>query len=1112
MAKLQIYTASAGSGKTYTLVERYVCHALQAAEKQAKHPWQPGTFKSALCVTFTKMATAEMKGRIVSRLYALATDPQAHLSQMDMTALGLDAQQVRQRAQETLQAILHDYSHLSVSTIDSFIQRMVLSLLWELDLAGDMDVSLDSDLLLTEASNTLLNRLDRQQPFYAWLVERINSELEEGRRPDLSSFMRSFGYELFREQYVLMPPEARKQFFSLSRFDHIKTSLAKQVERLAQTVRLRRQLLTDKARELHLDTSTFAYKTTSHWAMAVEAEPDALLKKNLYAGRILDAYESASKWIPKAAPARESLVGTVEQSILPLFRQYIDALRAWIPARNTQLAVQAALPVLPLLSNLREALSTIERSRHQLLLADLMTLLISLRGEAEIPFIYEKMGNRYDSFFIDEFQDTSVLQWTLLKELVKNGLAQGGEGLLVGDVKQAIYRWRDGDWKLLAEQIPTEFQRTFGVETHKLEFNFRSEQRIVEFNNRFFTTLQETLSSFTEELLNDKECSLAPDFKTTLQRPLDEFAALVGGIYASAKQSLPSDRDQRGYVELTLASTDRKERAEAVTPEAYAIGILETLIAQQGIAPGRIAVLVRRNEEARRIAHAILEYNETRQQPLCKVMTSEALSLDASQDVQTLLAALALTQRTTHTQHPTKHGESATDINVTILARHFERTPAQAALRWTTARAEDAHHPVHVTILWLRTLSTYPLLEAFDTICAGLALPSSESERIYVATLRDLVYVFQEHRSVNVAAFLRYYAQLNASARNITMGRIADAVNILTIHKAKGLEYDMVLMPYCDWCFRRLAPRIWTQSQDTDRHEAIVPIKSDTTALNSYYASDAAQELCLEAVDSANLLYVAFTRARQQLYAYITGNDDLAKYYIRPIVAKLAPTGMANQMAANGRQRISWGTPQEASRDPREEQSQGRNLPTLPTPQEDVVGLRATMPSTVAMVHVLVPTRSFSWNIARSHHRALGETLHAYLSTSTDLSSLEEVLKPFIERGELTQANAEKLAHTIGQMLSTAPLGAYYDKGATTLVERDMVTPEGTVYRPDRVVIFPEKTVVIDLKFAKPTPAHKQQVGLYMGMLALMDYPTPEGLLWYMDPKVGQGHLVAVTN
>lgn len=1112
MAKLQLYTASAGSGKTYTLVERYVCHALQAANLTPDRPWQPGTFRSALCVTFTKMATAEMKGRIVSRLYALAKDPKAHLAPEDMAALGLDSQQVRLRAQDTLQAILHDYSHLAVSTIDSFIQRMVLSLLWELDLTGDTDVTLDSDLLLTEASRTLLDHTDRQQPFYDWLVEHINSELKEGRRPDLLRFMRSFGYELFQEQYVLCPAKEQEQIFTTARYGEIKAYLADKEKRLTKEVDRQRELLINKAQALHLDPSSFAYKAHSHWAMTVETKLDTLLAKNLYASRIQGAYEEASCWFSKTLQGREALVAIVAQELLPRYRQYIDALRACAYAKNAQLAVMAALPVLPLLGRLRRALSDIERTRHQLLLADLTTLLISLRGEAEIPFIYEKMGIRYDSFFIDEFQDTSVLQWTLLKELVKNGLAQGGKGLLVGDVKQAIYRWRDGDWKLLATQIPKEFQETFGLEGHNLEFNYRSEQRVVEFNNRFFKAFQTALSNFAKAILNSEDCWLAPDAKANLERPLDEFAALVGGIYASAEQKMPSDRPPQGYVALTLAPVTGGKHMEAVTPEAYTISLLEALIAQEGIAPERIAVLVRRNAEARNIAHAILEYNETRKQPLCKIMTSEALSLDASQDVQTLLAALALTQHTTHTTHRAHHGESTTDMHVTLLARHFERTTESAALRWSTANAEATSHPVYQAIQWLRKLSTYPLLESFDTICAGLNLPSSEGERLYVATLRDMVYSFQEHRSVDVAAFLRYYAQLNASARNISTSGIADAVNILTIHKAKGLEYDVVLMPYCDWHFRRTAPRIWARGQGNNTHKPLVPIISDKRALNSCFAHEAAQELCLEAVDSANLLYVAFTRARQRLYAYVTGNKDLAKHYIRPIVAKLVQSGMVSREGAHGEQIVSWGTPVESPKTGTNDHALGRGLPPLPSLTAEANAPKSTTPRAVAMAHVLVPTRSFSWNIARSRHRALGETLHAYLGAPSDHASLDEVLKPFLNQGTITAANATKLAHTIEQMLSTPPLCACYNQQPTALVERDMVTPSGEVYRPDRVVAFPEKTVVIDLKFAKPSPAHKQQVRHYMHLLGSMGYPAPEGLLWYMDPQVGEGYIVSVAN
>lgn len=1118
MANLLVYKASAGSGKTYTLVRDFLTQALGGTH------WSPQQFKRILCITFTRKATAEMKERILKALSELASGKSAQESSLVKEVVantGIPDEQLQKRAVSTLNEALQDYSQLSVSTIDSFIQRMMQSLLWELNLSGEITVTLDRDRILQLATRHLLTTLKPNEPLYNWIAQnaRLRTQQQEGWQ--IEKNIQKHGELIFSEQFLKQDEIKRNEIFELAAHNNdallhqlrdftsaIESDLIEQAENL-ETLR--------KAHGIALEQ--FSYGANSFWNSAILKRKEVLFPE--LKTRITSAYDDIEKWMSKGGKktgSGQKTLALMELHLYDPYRKLIDTQKEYSPLYHTALAAQRLLPEIGLLSDFRAAFSTVERENATYYIEDLALLLKKIARKDDTSFIYERMGLRYNSLFIDEFQDTSRSHWDLLKPLVINSVSQGNSSMLVGDVKQAIYRWRGGDWELLAREIPEEFSNTHGLKELTLPTNYRSERKIVEFNNQFFTTALDSLIAYCKGKLNDEKSNLPSD--TSVQKIEEEvltpFVNMLRHAYQGVQQELPHNTEDAGYVEFAKTIIDENSDPNALP---YALQKVEYLIDDLGVAPGNIAILVRRRNTAAFYVDAALQHAGRRGEKAYGVVSQDALLVDSSPNVQTLLSALRII------------AGLASDIDRGKVARHLLEREGIPSLDWTQPALWETDPLLQKAQKWLEGFTTHPLLEAFDAIIAGLQIPSSEGEAPYVSTLRDIIFSYQNEYSVSLHAFLTHYQEQDPNARTMDMPLSPSAINILTIHKAKGLEFDYVICPEIDWQFASSqdSTLLWKEIKlQTDSAPQLLPCKMSKSAYKTEHHRLALREDWLRAVDALNLLYVAFTRAKKHLYL----EWQVKEKSKNNVFKNLGEMAMRDFPWEN-----STSSPNTNGESPRASTvSATRSLNTygIPTPaatlSKPTAASEEQRPLTPASLHSPTPLLSYkpfplrialsSWEgtglgqlLTRRKARTLGNTLHELLASFTSMEALQDGLEALTTSWHLESTQSEKLFRTISARLQSHPLAPCFAPETYALAERDLLIPAnrgGKTYRPDRVVLLPDQTVVIDFKFAAPRPEHRRQAVSYLEIMADMEYPSPTAFLWYIAPDTAEDHLEKV--
>ena len=536
--ELLVYKASAGSGKTFTLAVEYIKHLII----------NPHAYRQILAVTFTNKATAEMKERILTQLYGIwkgAPSSEAYLERIKNYKLkikgegggGLTDKEIRQRAGIALQYMLHDYSRFRVETIDSFFQSVMRNLARELELSPNLNIELNNSEVLSDAVDSLIEKLTPTSPVLAWLLDYIDERIRDDKRWNVSNEVKSFGRNIFDESYIERGEKLR------------------QCLRTPNTLKLYRDVLRD------METEALEQMTSFYDQFEGELEGHALTPEDLKGGargigsyfrklrdgRLSDkdvlnatlqnSLADAKNWATKTSSRKDDIICLAKTSLIPLLQE-AERMR---PQRNRtlnscRLSLQH-LNKLQLLNHIDEEVRTLNREHNRFLLSDTNALLHKLVREGDSSFVFEKIGANIRNVMIDEFQDTSRMQWDNFRLLLLEGLSQGADSLIVGDVKQSIYRWRNGDWGILNSLGNKELNlNSFPVRVETLKTNRRSETNIIRFNNQVFTAAIDYLNALH---LNE----------------LKEDCLPLKRAYADVVQESPKSTEY-GYVKATFLEPD----------------------------------------------------------------------------------------------------------------------------------------------------------------------------------------------------------------------------------------------------------------------------------------------------------------------------------------------------------------------------------------------------------------------------------------------------------------------------------------------------------------------------------------------------------------------------
>ena len=1065
--ELLVYKASAGSGKTFTLAVEYIKHLIL----------NPRVYRQILAVTFTNKATAEMKERILQQLYGIwvsdpASEPYLNRIREDLQWKNLSEDDIRLAAGTALQYMLHDYSRFRVETIDSFFQSVMRNLARELELSPNLNIELNNTEVLSDAVDSLIEKLTPSSPVLAWLLDYINERIADDKRWNVSNEIKRFGWNIFDEGYIEQGEGLRQQLKDPNTIKLYRNELREmETEALEQMKGFYDQFIGEL--EAHAltpeDLKGGARGIGSYFRKLRDGR---LSDKDTVNATLKNSLDDAKNWATKTSAQKNEIIRLAETSLLPLL-QDAETFRP----RNNKIVNSCRLSLqhlnkLQLLAHIDEEVRELNREHNRFLLSDTNALLHNLVRDGDSSFVFEKIGANIRNVMIDEFQDTSRMQWDNFKILLLEGLSQGADSLIVGDVKQSIYRWRNGDWGILNALGTKDASFPFPVRVETLKTNRRSETNVIRFNNNLFTAAVEYLN-----MLHLKE--------------LQEDCHPLQRAYADVAQESPRT-EAKGYIKATFLEPDEEHDYTELT--ILSLGEEVQRLLEAGVKLNDITILVRKNKNIPPIADY---FDKTMH---LSVVSDEAFRLDASQAICMLIDALR------YLSNPEDKVACAS------LMMNYESGIKKQGGDWDsllTAKPEEALPEAFVT--GMETLRLMPLYELLEELFSLFEMKRIEEQDAYLFSFFDAVTEYLQNNSSDLDAFIRYWNETLCN-KTIPSGEM-DGIRILSIHKSKGLEFHTVLIPYCDWKLENETNNqlIWCSPTEAPFSTLdIVPVNYSSTMAESVYRQNYLDERLQLWVDNLNLLYVAFTRAGKNLIFW----------------CKKGQKGTMSELLANA-------LPQVAARegdenwDEKEPYENGELCPSkytgtdehLPDPPKTSANRLAQKPDKLPVhmesmrhdIEFRQSNRSADFiqgvDEEESDNRFInrGRLLHTLFSAIETEEDIDNAIDQLVFEGIIGKPETEKsIRELTHHAFSLLQVQDWYSGNWHLFNECDIIWQErGELHtrRPDRVMMRGNEIVVIDFKFGKQNKKYNKQVQGYMQLLTRMGYlkENIKGYLWYVE-------------
>jgi ATP-dependent helicase/nuclease subunit A len=801
---LKIYKSSAGSGKTFTLVKEYLKLCLSI----------PDRFRYVVAITFTIASAAEMKDRILRALKELSEGKAEDLRDQ-LIAEGISPLKLA-NAPLLLEKILFNYSLFNIRTIDSFFQKIIRSFNRELDIPSDFEVYINSDEALDYTVDQFLSRSREQPDIHRLLIDYIREKISSSQSWNIRSDLYRISKELLKDKAHKLP-----ETDLLEIQEYIKT-LKKLIRDFESEMDAIAKGFLFQMEAYGLMVDDFKNKKSGVLSFILKSRKE--IRKYEPNIRFVDGLNDPTEWYTKTSPNARLIEEAMLSSLLPqsirLYETYLNHYKRYTSARE----ILKTIYTFSVYEELNKMLQEYRNEKNVLLIADFTRLLSDHISNENLEFVYSKIGNRYDHYLIDEFQDTSALQWLSLKPLIENAVSQGAGCLIVGDSKQAIYRWRGGSIELIEKQV-IEIDFPAHSEKHQLNRNFRSRPTIVDFNNLFFKKVSALFSGDSAEY------------------------SLMQQIFEDSEQQSITDTLQGGFAEVNFINKDGRTKETFLEPARRIMLEQIRKCIDDGYTFEDITVLVRDKKSAGDIAGFLNNEN-------FPFITQDSLNLDHSPVVRFLLSLL------NYLDHP---------MDDLILS---EVLFLYVSYFYPEGAAEDAASKVYLNFHSSKTILPYKFLGNIEKLCMMqvyeiveelVHMFSLDVPDAYLQRFQDAVLEFSLKEKGGIRSFLEWWKK---GKFTVVLPENQDAIRIMTIHKAKGLEFPVVIIPFADWEFSSgPSDIIWVKPEEEPFNEiSYLPVSYTAGLKDSIFAEDYQREEALTAIDNLNLLYVAFTRAKHRLY------------------------------------------------------------------------------------------------------------------------------------------------------------------------------------------------------------------------------------------------------
>ncbi|WP_027127625.1 UvrD-helicase domain-containing protein [Gelidibacter mesophilus] len=1037
-----IYNASAGSGKTFTLVKVYLKILFSTNHANA--------FKNILALTFTNKAVAEMKERVVDMLIEFSNpkilERPTPMFNLLSEELQIDFQKLHEKAKLILNTIAHNYAAFDISTIDKFNHRLIRTFAHDLKLPLNFEVELDTRTVLAKAVDQLIDKAGAEKELTKILVDFAIEKADDDKSWDVAFDFNQIAQLLINENDIPFIELLKDK--SLDDFKLLKTQLIAQIVQSEQEIsqKAKEMLALFEARGLLFNDFSSGY-LPKHFLKLAEGNLNVNFDDLKWQ---TDLMEGNALYPKRVDVYKMETINGLQPRIVGAFK----ATKQLIIHSKFLKNVLKNLTPLSVLNAIYKSLQEIKTDEDLVLISEFNTLISTEIKSQPAPFIYERLGEKFKHYFIDEFQDTSVKQWENLVPLIDNAISgqnfkgETGSVMLVGDAKQAIYRWRGGKAEQFID-LYTENDHPFQIQqkVENLPVNYRSLKTIVNFNNSFFKHIA------TFAFTNPSHCE----------------------IYEASRQEQSIQGE--GFIELSFLDFEKEEK-----DNAYGAKVLDAIQKAQEnkFALRDICVITRKSKEG----IALAEYLSIKGVP---IISSESLLLKNSPEVQFLTNIIALASQ--------PYNDMLKIEVLAYLAEHQLQLPDKHSFFESSVHLEPVELFKNLTRYSLffdyNQFLQLPFYEAVESMVRQFHL--NKTSNAYIQFFLDEVLDYSQKYNAGFSNFTAHW-EIRKEKLSIAAPQGNNAVQIMTIHKSKGLEFPVVIFPYANQdIYFDMSPKMWFPVDPEAFNgfsNVFININKDLEELGelgqSIYANYRAQ---LE-LDSMNLLYVVLTRAVEQLYILSEYDLDKSKneklgFYSGLFISYLKSVGLWNE----DEKIYTLGQPS--------------RILSVKDVQTSVIQERFISVAKESHDLRIVTNAGYLWDTEQEAAIEKGNLVHLIMSKIETAKDIDYVFEELENKGNLNAQQSLELKPMIGQIVNHEQLKKFFRSELSVYNERDILAAGGLISRPDRIVVNDKlEAVIIDYKTGAERPAHQNQIKEYQIILEEMGFKVIKKILIYINEDI----------
>lgn len=1109
---LTIYKASAGSGKTFRLTLEYIKLLIGVKNPETQTYSLALNRKNAheqiLAITFTNKATAEMKRRIVKELSTIAATPakSGFIDELQDFFHTRNIDEISRAAYNALYNLLFFFSSFNVSTIDSFFQLVLRSFAAEIDRPDDFEVSIDDTFIMTQALNSVIDKISQKElkVMLDWMKKFMTTKIEDGASFNLLNRNSHLLEELSENIIRMMDETYRKNYRAFEDYLAVPDDLSKFEDEIRKSIRAFKKKLQAYAKQIrqlveseNIELFFKCQKRLEEWGEKNYKADYFDKAEKIAADPIKNAFKKTTSG---SKGARAKLTRTIDPSneLITLITEAFTYFYKFRRQYFTYKVILERIPNLGLLSEVIREMHDYCRKNDVILISDTNDLLSKIIKSSPVPFVYDRIGVRLHNFLIDEFQDTSDMQWQNISPLFIESMASRNDNLIIGDEKQCIYRFRNSSPELLGHEVEQQIKDTFGSSDDAVcvrgnilaeNCNWRSAPNVIRFNNTIFHLLGLRTNLFGED-----------------------------NAYRRVIQDIPdSHKDKGGFAKVQLCAKD------AIRENI--IRDIKNLLTIYS--PKDIAILVRENSDIKDVAEiiesAIESDNEELKLPPVTMKINNAVKLKDSPAVKIIVNTLRLISTPDMAEKQKQNGWKAKTAQIKRLIFDINRryedylTTGRAidnSLITSLIEAGKEDKRISMAMKHER-IDANDIAETVDIIIETLDSGLKEKDNIFIAAFQDVVNDYSEHNNQDIISFLEWWDCSGIKA-TVSFPEDIDAITIMTIHKSKGLEYKAVLLPYCDWDFpissdikKKNYAWISTEGKDLGISPPAPPflqLKLSKELRETAFEPEYRAFIQEQRIDALNISYVAFTRAIDVLIAYVRNDAPGETFYdvLSPVLQQLKQYGLDSVEATDEEKEllacpvfnadgsiITLGCLSGANSEQKNRHTKPDKTFIMPVYQADIDRSRSGMV-------INLPQQD---NLNLEDARQKGIFLHDVLSDVDTPDSLDYAFKKRVVAVGLQGEPAEKWRKELENAINAPQVYHWFYDFKDVATEQNIVIDGEGARRPDRIVFTSDGHVdVVDYKFGdEDHKKYHKQVQKYVNTLRDMGFKNVRGYIWFPD-------------